>query len=337
MSDIDAKEILTRNIPLVVIYVLALVPILVWFGVMSEVKSGKKDSFKSEFGKLKRQAGKINQLAGQIKAADPNSPVFTESDVEAFGKRKELLQKQNASLGKLVSDRDTALKVWFPKWKDTGWDKEPEYTEYAEHWKEVAIPKLQEEFKKLVMPAEVGAESRLFGTAPPGRGKMRDAQKKFWIQKAILTALQEGGKTRTPTLNAVPLFIGGDAGSQSKPDDGSLYDTIMCTVDVTASLRDLPLILRAILAQTLPMQITGLNVQKTAFRYERPWKQGPNEPPLVDGADKFFQDHAYTAQLERAGDFNTDLETYIPEPPVQIEIKVAVFDFKGKSKPPEKK
>lgn len=342
MADIDPKEILSRNIPLVVIYVLALAPIGVWFGVMSDIKSGKRNSFKAAFNKLRSKASQVNRLDGQIKAKDPNNPVFTKGHVEAFQKRKEALVKQNDALAKLVAERDKALKVWFPeKWKDKAWSDPPEYTEYAEYWKETAIPKLKEEFKDIVTSDDPGAEAKLFGTAgPPGRNKMKEGQKKFWIQKAILTALKEGGKTRTPRLNNVPVFSGTEAGgAPPKADDGSLYSTIGCQFDITGSLRDLPLILHALLAQKLPMQVTGLQVNKVPFRYARPWKQGPNEPALVDGAEAFFQEYFYSAQLQQASDFKQDQEAYIPEPPVRMVIKVEVFDFHVKqaaAQPPKK-
>ena len=67
--------------------------------------------------------------------------------------------------------------------------------------------------------------------------------------------------------------------------------------------------------------------------------RSPNEPPLIDGAEAFFQEFVCTAQLQQASDFKPDLETYIPEPPVKMVIKVDVFDFhdkKAATQPPQK-
>ena len=55
MADLDPKELAQRNIPLIVIYVLALLPLPIWFVVVQGgLKEGKKDSVADALRKLKR-------------------------------------------------------------------------------------------------------------------------------------------------------------------------------------------------------------------------------------------------------------------------------------------
>lgn len=338
MADVDPKEIILKNKALVVVYVLTLVPIVVWFAALSDVKSGKRDSFKSEFNKLRRSAGQINDLDGRIQNPNPEDPdgvVFTQGHVDGFKKQKELLTKQQDDLRKLVAGRGNALRRWFEKWKDLKWDADPpEHTEFAEHWKEVAIPELTKTFEAIIDPdGPDGPLEPHIDTTVPSPNQRRRYQKRYWILKAVLTALKQGGKTLTPKLQGIPSFVDGGkvGGSTEEGKAKPLYTTSTVQVELICSFRDLPVMVREILAQDIPMQVVGIDVSKASFRFDKPWKRNTNEAPLVDGSGKVFEDFYYTAELAKKEDFKRDLEKYIPEPAIKVSLKVEVLDFEVKA------
>ncbi|MGE0708882.1 MAG: hypothetical protein AB7N76_22560 [Planctomycetota bacterium] len=343
MADLDPKELAKRNIPLIVIYLVALLPIPLWFAlVQGQIRAGKTKSVADAISKLKRKQSTVKTFADRVKRNDPD--LFTPQHVEAFNKRAEALKTQVAALEDLIRKRDENLEKWFDdaQFNNLKEGQSPDHADYTQYWKSKAIPQLLETYKELVM-AEGATDPYLYAT-PPAKDMMRRDQKRFWAQKYILEAittgakhgitLQEGKQIKARLQSAITF--GASTDDKRGPNDPKpLVSSFRATVDLLCSFRDVGLIARELLAQPIPLQIVNLEVAKHPFRLEDRKLQ-----LTVDGSEKVFQDDNFSIKLDGPELFKGDdkLEEYVPEPPVRLALEVDVLDFelpKAAPKPAE--
>lgn len=330
MADLDPKELAQRNVPLIVIYVLALLPLPIWFVIVQGgIKEGNKDSVADALKKLKRKQRTIQQFSKRVKNDDPE--LFSPHHVQAFNDRAEELKKQITQLEDAIRERDKTLEQWFD---DTQFStlKEgqlPDPADYAQYWKSKAIPQLVETYGDLVKPPEEGGDPYLYASQPVKDTMKRD-QKRYWAQKYILEGIRKGAQHETYIDGALAkarlasaISFASDT-SRGNNEEKSIVSSFRAQVELRCSFRDVSTICREILAQPIPMQILALEVSKHPFRFEERTLQ-----LTVDGSEKAFLDSSYSIKLDNFSDFKGDdkLEEYIPEPPVRVQIEVEVLDF----------
>ncbi|MEZ0228257.1 MAG: hypothetical protein ACAI25_06505, partial [Planctomycetota bacterium] len=73
---LDPKQLIQKNLPLVVCYVVAVVPIALWVViVVNGVQGGAKDSYRAAANQLKQKKNELTKLENDIKQ-DP-ATVYT--------------------------------------------------------------------------------------------------------------------------------------------------------------------------------------------------------------------------------------------------------------------
>src|SRR5688572_854588 len=121
---LDPKQVIQKNIPLVVCYVVAIVPIILWVVVVvNGVQGGAKDSYRAIANQLRQKKNELSKIENEIKQ-DP-SLVYTPEHKKKFIERNVELDNQYNSMIKLVGDRDNALEKWLPALGDVPKDKLP--------------------------------------------------------------------------------------------------------------------------------------------------------------------------------------------------------------------
>jgi hypothetical protein len=356
MAAVDPKELAQRNIPLIVLYVIALAALPAYFIVIKGgVIGDKKDPGTVEHAKfqLNKKKKKISVLAGRIKAKDKADPVYNNNFKKYFDERAAELRGQSEKLGDLVRAKDTNLEKWFDKFQGLPEGEEPDFNNFKQYWTSNAIPELKEEFREIVTDPTDPDLVYLQDEAPRDRNEMRFAQKRFWAQKYVLTAISAGGKTgigktvpknkeeepRTIPARLIerisiqrPRSRSGADKKKAKP----LVTTFRVTVKLHCSFRDVGLIMREIVGRPIPMQINSFEISKDIFRIE-----DRKISLLIDGSDKVFPDDHTTVLLDSVAEFKGDdkLEEYVSEPPIVLSLEVDVLDFDppkaAKKKKPE--
>lgn len=331
MADLDPKELAQRNVPLIVIYVLALLPLPIWFVVVQGgIKDGKNDSVADALKKLKRKQTTIKQFSERVKNNDPE--LFSPNHVQAFNDRATELKKQIAQLEDAIRERDKTLEMWFddPQFSGLKEGQLPDPADYAQYWKSKAIPQMVETYGDLVKPPEEGGDPYLYSSQPVKDTMKRD-QKRYWAQKYILEGIRKGAKHESyidgklgKARLASAISFASDNSRGGSNEEKPIVSSFRAQVELRCSFRDVSTICREILAQPIPMQILALEVSKHPFRFE------DRELQLtVDGSEKAFLDSNYSIKLDNFSDFKGDdkLEAYIPEPPVRVQIEVEILDF----------
>lgn len=343
MADVDPKEILVRNKALVGAYVLALVPIGLYFPLVANgVKGAPNDpqSFMGKANTLGRSSRKATDFADRIENPTPDAMVYTERHVAALEEQGKLYAQELRALGELVRERDAKLERWFedPKFSklEPGEEAPTSFgAEFRTYWANVAIPKLVERYRAIVLPAGAPAERPYLYDREPGDNELRKSQKIYWIQEAILEAIQTATdpKQASDPATAPPpaTLVGPPQFNELRGEEGSLYDVIEVRLELSCSFRHLPRLVRELLAREISMEVTKLEVRKAPFRIER-----PELGLLVDGMGETFTEDQYTATLPEGTKFlgEDKLESYIPEPHVRVGLTLAVFDFKPPPPPP---
>lgn len=341
MAAVDPKELLLRNKVLVIAYVLALVPIGLWFVV---VDGGPKAEFDTKIKELESAANAAKGMAGRIANEDTENPVFTQEDVEALRKRQDAYKAEYASLIEVVNSTGGELENWFEVFNKTP-DTMPVVTEFQTEWAKHC--NLVAEKYKVILTGPTG-ESLIYNEQPPGDA-MRRYQKLFWVQEAILDALtraQEGNPglpIRMVSRLDFPAAPPQGNGPPSAIDATQPYDPIPARITILCPFPRLPAVLRELLAQKIPMRVTNLRVDKEQFAYEssdpRFTHYEQTKPRFsVDGREYVFQSDTYPVTLADAkfyddGKPGTGQDKWLPEPRVKVELMVEAYDF-NKIAPP---
>ncbi|MBL4847283.1 MAG: hypothetical protein JKY65_17325 [Planctomycetes bacterium] len=352
MAAVDPKELAQRNIPLIVLYVISIAALPAWyFVVQGGVVGDKKTKGTVEHAKfqLKKKKTTISTLAKRIKAKDKADPVYNNNFKDYFDKRAGSLRSQSEKLGQLVREKDENLEKWFDHFKGLAKGEEPDFNNFKQHWGSNAIPELKEEFAEIVVDPSDPDLVYLQDEAPRDRNEMRFAQKRYWAQKYLLSAIQAGGKTgvgktkpkdKDETPKTIPARLierisiqRPRSREQDKNKPKPLVTSFRVTLKLHCSFRDVSLIMSEIVAQPIPMQINGFEISKDSFRVE-----DRKINLLVDGSEKVFPDDHTQILLENASEFKGDdkLEEYVPEPSVVLSIEVDVLDFNAPEPKPKK-
>lgn len=337
MASVDPKELAQRNIPLIVLYAVALAAIpaylvVVQGGIVGDRKT--KNTVNHATAQLTTKKKTISALANRIKAKDPNDPVYNENYTKYFDERAKHLNKQSATLGDLVRAKDEKLEAWFDKFNGLGADAEPDFNNFKQHWNSSAFPALVEEYKDIVSDPSDPERSLLHDDEPSDRTKMRFAQKRYWAQKYLLVALSSaehkielvrGTKIAARLQDRILVSEPRGAGDAGRDKPKPLVTSFKVNLKFLCSFRDLGKILREIVAQPIPMRIQAFEVAKEAFRVEE-----RDINLLVDGSEKVFtEDHTQILLEDVAAQFKGEdkLEEYVPEPPVSVSLEVEILDF----------
>lgn len=333
MADVDPKEILVRNKALVGAYVLALLPIGLYFPLVAGGVKGAPNDPQSFLGKanvLRRSSSKATDFASRIENPNPETMVYTERHVAALEQQAKLHAKELRALGELVRKRDANLERWFddPKFAKLKPGEEAPTSfgaEFSTYWANVAIPSLIERYREIVLPAGAVSDRPNLYDRTPGANELRKSQKIYWIQEAILEAIRAATEPALATLTGPPQF------TERRGEEGSLYDVVEVRLELSCSFRQLPRLVRELLAREISMEVTKLELRKAPFRFER-----PELGLLVDGMGETFTEDQYTGTLPEGVQFAGEdkLESYIPEPNVRVSLTIDVFDFKPPPAPP---
>ena len=339
MANVDPKELAQRNIPLIVLYAVALAAVPAWLIVVQGGIVGDKktpNTVNHATTQLNTKKKTISALANRIKAKDANDPVFNENYKKYFDERAKKLNKQSAALGNLLRAKDEKLETWFDKFNGLGEGAQPDFNNFKQHWNSTAFPALVEEYRAIVSDPNDPTRSLLHDDEPSDQNKMRQAQKRYWAQKYLLEAIVGGAEhkielvrgTKIPARLQDRILVSeprtsNDSGGKDKPKP--LVTTFKVNLKLLCSFRDLSKILRGIVAQPIPMRVQAFEVNKTAFRVE-----DRDISLLVDGSERVFsEDHTQILVDDVQADFKGEdkLEDYVPEPPVLLTLEVEVLDL----------
>jgi hypothetical protein len=364
MAKLDPKDIIARNKVLLGVYVIALLPIVLWVPVVGRVKGkptagpGEKpaDNYEAAKRALTAASSTTNDYYKRIKGGEGVEPLYTRTDVERLTARRELYQTQLGALGKIVNDADTELERWFEAFKTTPAGSEPKASDYqTEYARQCAL--LVETYKPFVT-SEAGDATFVFSESPPAND-MRKYQKRFWIQEAVLMALQEASKSagwspdvqkeldkpenQGRALGLVkpirlaarfdfpppPAGVMAPAAGTPKPP----VEPIPASIVVECPLPRLPLIVRELLARKIPLRVTSVKVDKAPFMFR--YSQPPGVRLEINGQDGLFDQDYYTLPNIPDKDLYVSQERWIPEPNVRIEMRLEAFDFNKIDTPAE--
>jgi hypothetical protein len=298
---VDPKELILNNKGLLVAYVLAILPVVLYFVIVGDLAS----QVETNQNTLRRKQNDLKGFHQQL--SDPSNPLYTEQDKTRLEERQKLYAEELEALDAVVAERDAPLERWFDKYE--GVDK-PEFNEYVTEWEQNQVPELLTNYADLLGD---NPKSLVFVDVP-GRSELRSFQKRFWIQSAILDALKKGG--------AVALTAPGINFRDVKPGPGGAFSIVSVRISFEAVFTRLPLIVKRLLSTELTMRVAQLEVHKDSFEFAR-------ENMMIDGSRKVFLDFAYGEALK---DVKPPEEptAVIGEPTVRVEILLEVFDF-GKS------
>lgn len=295
---IDPKELVLQNKGLVAAYVLALVPVILHFTVLSGMAS-EVDTAKAN---LQRAQNALRGFHSQLES--PDTPLYTNTDKERLEARRGLYEEELGKLGGVVEERDAPLERWFEKYEG---QESPDFNDYTVEWESNQVPELVAKYSDLL--GDLGQD--LLFVDVPGRNELKLFQKRFWIQSAILEALQKGGATK--------LMHPGMDFRSSEPVAGADFSVIPIRVTFMSPFPKVPLILKELLSTELTIRIDGIKMQKDAFEFER-------ENMAIDGSRRVFLDFAYGERLQNQAP-PSDPEGVITEPPVKVELSLEIYDF----------
>lgn len=340
MSGVDPKELAQRNIPLIVLYLVALAALPAWLvvvqgGVVGDSRA--KNTVNHALKQLTTKKRTIKGLAGRVTANDPNDPVYNENFTKYFNERADKLATQTKELGTYLREKDAKLETWFDQFASL---EQPDFNNFKQYWNSQALPGLAEEYKAIVTDPTDPESTLLHDDEPTSPEKMRFSMKRYWAQKYLLTAIKTGGQhgvvapgseERVPARLQDRILITEprtrDSGGKEKP----LVETFRVNLKFLCSFRDVSRILREVVVQPVPMRIQAFEVTKAPFRIE-----DRSINLLIDGSEKYFAENHTQILLKKIDDdFKGEdkLEEYVPEPPVLMTLEVDVLDFN----PPEPK
>lgn len=327
MAAVDPKEILLRNKVLLGAYVLALVPIGLYFVV---IDGGVKASFQKEVSSLQSAASSAKSMATNIAEKSTENPVYTEADVETLRKRKEAYQAEYKALVDLVNGAGGELEDWFEAFQKTPAGQNPNTADYLTEWAKQCG--LVAEKYKAIATGPTG-ETLIYNEQPAGN-ELRRAQKRFWVQQAILDAItkaQEGNQGLPIRMQQKLDFPPPPSAQPGEQNTTRPYDPIPARVTLVCPFPRVPLLVRELLAQKIPMRVTSLRVDKEPFAYEssdpRFTHYDQTKPRFgVDGREYVFQGDAFPVTLSAPEHYGNQ-EKWLPEPRVKVELMIEAYDF----------
>jgi hypothetical protein len=162
--------------------------------------------------------------------------------------------------------------------------------------------------------------------------------KKFTIQKELIEAVKAVPDAWVGTQILFSMQPGAAGGAPPAPGQPAAtktpYTLFPVTFGVVLSFRDVPKLVREILARPIVFRITKIDVELREFSYDRS-QAFPGPPPCRindTGAKKYFDQFYYGIVFPRNAANQVPAndaaeEDFIPEPPVKVEIAVDAFDF----------
>lgn len=329
MAGVDPKDLAKKNAALIAIYVLTILPLVLWYVLVEDgVYGARKDSFIASARQLGSNITNINSMINSIN--DPETRVYTQRDIDRLNEQHALYRKVIGDLKATLYDKDQALERWFDQYSTLKEGEEPKPNDYITHYNK-KIKELTAEFADLVTP-EDGGPPNIYRQPPP-RNQLRTYQKRYWIQQCVLEAIRDGTeaarKRGEPGAKVVQAIRFTEARKGTGDGSAALVDRIPANIVFTCSIRDVPAVIQKLLSQPVAMQITALKLVKESFLRDDPEKQ-----VHIDGRGGYFPDVYYTGELETHDKYEGDdkQHVYIPEPSVRLNIDLAVLDF-GVPKP----
>ena len=154
---------------------------------------------------------------------------------------------------------------------------------------------------------------------------MIEAQKAFWFREAILEAMATSKVTRL--VSAITVALKRGLGVQAK--SYYIYD---CDFIFHIKFTDLPGFVRALLASKLTFEVRELSVSK--FDFKRIITSPANIRINSAAENKIFDKDVYSAKFpEGKTEYKGTEEDLVPEPIVQVKMRLAGLDFIPKAAP----
>ncbi len=328
---VDPKQVLQRNVPLIVCYVAAIVPVVLWFVLVeSGLKGGKQDSYSYWAGQFKSKKGALDTITKTIdKTKDsPNAlERFATPDLKKkLEDRTTELNAQSSSMIKLIGDRDLALERWLATVGELGPGKLPLAAEFQTKLT-TAIDELKKEYADLVI--DPVAKTVYVSFDPVAEGNQKKIQKEFWVVQNILKALKKAGTASTTDLVPIrllaPIDFGMGAGV-APPDKGKIGPLtvgIPAKFVVLMSMRDISKVARELLAQDIVFRLKSLHTELFPFTVTRP--ELGLTVNLPDG--KVLYEQAIYNGTQDQGKKLDDEELIFPEPKIKVSWEVEAVDF----------
>lgn len=303
----NPKDLILQNKGLVIVYVIALVPLIAYFVVIG----GMKDATAQKLNALQRNSKTLEGFARRVDNPDPSNPVYTNKDIERLTERQAKYQAEVDSLGSVVEARDKPLERKFEKF--AGKEKIDTDDFNAELRVRLANLASEERFKALVTDPD--NEDRLFTNQEKAENPAGIAtiQKRYWIQEALLEALKKGGALR---LASEVEFL--PAPTEQEP----AYKRVPVRLSFYAQGKDIPFVVREVLARNISFRVVRMKVEKAAWRIRHDFN--PQFEIQLDGL--VFEKPVYEVELEDHESFG-DWKRWVPEPPLKIELEIEAFDF----------
>jgi hypothetical protein len=337
---LDPKTVLLQNKILIGLYVVALVPVVLWFMLVADgveggasPAKGPVTSYDGAYSRLRQVQNSLKSYKTQMKTMrderDGNkpfsNPLYTNKFTEAYSKQNQELDAQNKLMAKLITDSDAPLEKWF---------SDPKITEQVNAGKDPSpgdfdavfqseIGRLTKEYADLVVDPGPTKTSYLWkeSVAP---GTQRTVQKKFWVQERILMALKKGGAQQL--LDRIDLGTTAPADKTAK----ALVAPIPAKFIFKASFRDLPNVIRELLVRDIVFRVNKVHTELLPFGFTRKESEGfDKEQPLKVNAEtnkSLYDRTIYSGTIVNTKLFTTE-EAILPEPALRVSVEVEALDF----------
>ncbi len=325
---LDPKQVIQKNIPLVVCYVVAIVPIVLWVViVVNGVQGGGTGSYKAASNALRNKKSELSKIEGDIKA-DP-STVYTPEHKKKFEERNRELDAQYNSMIKLVQDRDNALEKWMPALGDLQKDKVPPTTQ-MQSVLNTAMDALRKDYKDIAEDPGPAHTSYL-QLEMVADGQQKKLQKQYWILTKILEALKKGGTSSSTdtapvrllsTVEFPPVSAWTPPGGPT-PAAKPLMTAIPVKLTALMTFRDIPKVCRELLAQEVVFRLKAVHTEMFAFSIAKPEVAVMVNPD----AKVLYESTIYNATLPSQDKMPSDEEQWFPEPKLKVTIELEAIDF----------
>ena len=325
---LDPKQVIARNKALVVVYAIAIVPIPLWFVfVAGGVQGGARDSYKAAANTLRTKKSVLDGFAARIdkmrKSPNAPDPVFTQGYIDGLKEQAGKIEAQNTAMIDLVRAADKPLDKWFPQ---LSWDEkqgEPPSAAFESRFKE--------ELRNMASGKDLGEfvtdpalrASLLWGEKETVGTNQRELQKKFWIQERVVKALKSGGAERLYSPVEFPPVAAPSGGTGPNAPPPKPTRAIPIKATALASFRDVPKILREVLAQDIVFKLVKIHTELHEFSVVNPKfgvRVNPEPKPL-------YESSVIQGTLPEGGTPPSDEEQVFPEPKIRVTLELEAVDF----------
>lgn len=331
---VDPKQVIARNKALIVCYVVAIVPIVLWFVlVVGGVQGGATNSYKRVTSELRSKKSDLEGFSRRIDemlradAEHPaTDPVYTEKHRLAYESLNTALKDQQTKLKDVVRARDEALEKWFDPWGTQANPPAPgdmdakinaEIENYKKKYGDFIVDPLN---KNLLVWKETVVQ-----------GKQREIQKKWWIQDRILTAVAAGDGKAERIVNSVefPAAPPPPPAPPGETPKKPLTSTIPVKFAVLATMRNVPKLTRALLAQDIVFKLVRVKTELAPFAFAiKKGDLGFAEPFFVNPTPlPLYEQSIYMGTLAGSDKLTGDEEQILPEPRVKVSFELEAVDF----------